>query len=188
MPVQFKTLKGDKPYVDGEGLFNDYGFPPDEEVSRELTEKATNYLSHWKGYEAVNLNTDSQSPNERLLAKHDIDRYFMELSDWSEKPENYEVPSDHIFNIVSELGRPYKADGVLIISGTRKLPSNAKVMSVVLSASLLWPILLVDTGDSFEGSIYEVPSGRIIWNVRDAPSMGAILEELESAVPEVMTR
>jgi hypothetical protein len=61
-------------------------------------------------------------------------------------------------------------------------------MAVVVSASLLWPVLFINTGVSFEGSIYEVHSGKIVWTVRDAPAMGTILEELESAVPEVMTR
>jgi hypothetical protein len=79
-------------------------------------------------------------------------------------------------------------DGVIVISGVNKFNSDAKATTVVLSASLLWPILLYDFGMSFNAHIFEVNTGKIVWKSSGASSIPLLFKKLENAIPKTMTR
>ncbi len=192
MPVQFETLIGDKPFFQHRSWWShtdsELGYSSDEEVSRRYLETAVDYLANWKGYEIIRLNPTDTAERHALFTSLEIENIAKDLMSWSEKPVDYETPAKNIIRITSKLGSATKADGILMISGVNKLPSDAKVAAVVLSASLLWPILFIDTGISFKAHIFEVNTGKVVWASSGAPSIPLLFEKLENAIPKVMTR
>ena len=192
IPVQFQTLKGDKPFFEHRTWIDhtdsELGYSSDEHAGDRFFETTVDYLSNWKGYEAINLSLSQIDINQAFLGTQDIKKYTQELYNWSANPENYENPTENIIKIITKLGKISNADGVLIISGVNKLPSDAKVAAVILSASLLWPILFFDTGISFQAHIFEVNTGKIVWKSSGAPSIQSLFKNLENAIPKAMTR
>lgn len=192
MPVQFQTLKGDEPFFEHRTFLDhkdsELGYSSDEQAGERLLGTTVDYLSNWKGYEVIICDQSQIHFNHVLIGTHNIKRYSQELFNWSSKPENYENPTENISEIIAKLGRASNTDGILIISGINKLPSDAKVGAVILSASLLWPILFIDAGMSYQAHIFEVNTGKIVWKSSGASSVQSLFKNLENAIPKAMTR
>ena len=191
MPVQFQTLIGGKPYFENRPWFGDppgLWYSSDKQASQHFYEIAADYLTNWKGYEVIRLNFDQMSTKQPFITNQDMESHTANLNIWSKKPENYSNPSENIIRIISTLGTVDHADGVIVISGVNKFNSDAKALAVILSASLLWPILLYDVGGSFDAYMYEVNTGKIVWKSSGAPSIPLLFKNLENAIPKTMTR
>ena len=191
LPVRFQTLIGDKPYFEHESM---WGKPPaiwyssDEQASQHFLKKALDYLSNWKGYEVINLTNNQFDTKHTTIAYQDIEKYTLDLNVWTEKLENYDNPSENIVRIISNLSTISNVDGVIVVSGVNKVNSDAKANAVILSASLLWPILLYDVGMSFNAHIFEVNTGKVVWKSTGASSIPLLFKKLENAIPKTMTR
>lgn len=202
LPVHFQTLKGGELFFEKNRSWLDHtdtelGYSSDELEGYRISELVVDYLSNWKGYEVINLNLYPFNSNHNFSIDQNNKRYVKDLFNWSEKADNYEKPTENIIKIIKELGGKYNVDGVLIVGGVRKLFSDWKNYSVILSAGLLMPIMHFDTCYSFQTYIFEVNTGKIVWTSRASidcglnPSIDSILwplNNLEQAIPKVMTR
>jgi hypothetical protein len=190
LPVQFKTLIGGKPYFENKPLWTppELGYSSDEHASQRYFDIAVKHLSNWKGYEVVNLESSLNDTDHPLITSQQIKNYTSDLHSWAYKTGNYENPSENIIEVISKLGNISNADGVLIISGVNKLNSDLKTSAIILSASLLWPILFYDYGFFFKATIFEVNTGKVIWKSTGASNITALFKKLENAIPKAMTR
>lgn len=171
-----------------------WGKPPaiwyssDEQASQHFLKETVDYLSNWKGYEVINLTNNQVDKIHATITYQNIENYTTDLNVWTENPENYDNPSENIVRIISNLSTISNVDGVIVISGVNKFNSDAKATAVVLSASLLWPILLYDVGMSFNAHIFEVNTGKVVWKSSGASSIPLLFKKLENAIPKTMTR
>lgn len=190
LPVRFQTFVGDKPYNEYKPILDKpkLWYSSDEQASQHFLKEAVDYLSNWKGYEVINLTNNQVDTKHTAITYQDIDNYTADLNDWTENPENYDNPSENIVRIISNLSTISNVDGVIVISGVNKFNSDAKATAVVLSASLLWPILLYDVGMSFNAHIFEVNTGKVVWKSSGASSIPLLFKKLENAIPKTMTR
>jgi len=190
LPVRFQTLIGDKSYFEYKSILDKpkLWYSSDEQASQHFLKETVDYLSNWKGYEVINLTNNQVDTKRATITYQDIENYTTDLNVWTERPENYDNPSENIVRIILNLSNISNVDGVIVISGVNKFNSDAKATAVVLSASLLWPILLYDFGMSFNAHIFEVNTGKIVWKSTGASSIPLLFKKLENAIPKTMTR
>ena len=190
LPVRFQALIGDKSYFEYKSILDKpkLWYSSDEQASQHFLKEAEDYLSNWKGYEVINLTNNQVDKKRATITYQDIENYTTDLNVWTERPENYNNPSENIVRIILNLSNISNVDGVIVISGVNKFNSDAKATAVVLSASLLWPILLYDFGMSFNAHVFEVNTGKIVWKSSGASSIPLLFKKLENAIPKTMTR
>jgi hypothetical protein len=148
-----------------------------------MLNSSLNLLKDWKGYE---LELYCAPPGASLDA----------LYGWAEEATFETAPPSETKELISALGRQCAADGVLVLRGYQKPPSTWVVALTILSASLTWPLLLIESDGQLKADIIEVQSGRLVWRSRQGmtdpskPLKGIDVESflwpLESAVPAVL--
>lgn|GEM_PF-5825471 len=164
--------------------------PEEEKIAKTTLRKATlDFLENFRGYEVVIQEESIQGPTDSATNL---------LFDWVEKGLIGVQPPTEVQTAVSTLSGQNKADGLLLVRGFQKPPSTWNVAAVCLTASLSWPLLLMEQKGYLSADIIEASSGRIVWRIRSpmldaskplsATQIQELLGSLERAVPEALTK
>lgn len=167
----------------------------EDAVSRELTSAALRVLSEYKGYEVIPLHLYEDMSPERLgVSAEELEKQIEALAEWARSSGDGQASPEQVARIVSSIGRPFNADGILIIQGSRRY-ANFTTLLTILTASLTWPLIFLEGKEELRADVYEVSTGKIVWRrIRtgpiawpDLPPLVAdLFRELEHAVPRAL--
>jgi hypothetical protein len=167
--------------------------PQKEEKYAALFRSAVqNYLVEKKGYDIEVLSKFDQSKREAL-------------GKWANESELGSIPPNNIKQIVDAIGRTCPCDGILILNAYQKPTSTWVIVSVIVTASLTWPLIFMENRWDLDAIIIETSSGKIVWRSHVSEHMFAndevnkelepffqglfssLVDSIEAAVPEVLT-
>ena len=160
---------------------------------------ATAFLRDWKGYEIITA-SEIQKPGGNGLprAQSQPDPALKPLYEWAMSSEVDSSPPAEVKDLVADLCRRFGADGVLVLQGFQKPPSTWNVATTMLTASLTWPLLLLEMKGGLQAHIYEGTGGGIVWrsslrlfDPSKPISLGEVeklLGSVENAVPAALIK
>ena len=94
---------------------------------------------------------------EELASLVDLaSRWALESADGAQPPEE-------VAAAVRRLAGAWNADGVLLLQVHQRYASTWNVVLVILTASLSWPLLLIEARSETRADLFEAASGEIVW-------------------------
>jgi len=166
-------------------------------ASEHMFDWAAQFLHDWRGYEVFGYKEPNTGLTEDLSSSLTTNEDSLkELYDWVDKSKvDLKLP-EKLYKFIESAGSQSKADGILVLQGYQKPPSSWVVLSVILSASLTWPLLFVDMEGELKAEIIGVHTGCLLWKSRmslfDASKQltqgefNRLLNPIENAVPLVL--
>ena len=156
-------------------------------LARLWARRSADFLSAAKGYDVVPLEDIGD------------DRPVLDaLTAWSADGHRDEIPPPETAQSVAALAERLSIDGFLVIHGLQRSPNVTTVLTI-LTASLTWPLIAVESRQAYEAAIVEAATGRIVWRAnvwRASPLLGDphvvklepkdLFDGIEHAVPAVL--
>ena len=147
------------------------------------------YLSAAKGYEVIRL--EGHGEDHAALAS---------LAAWAMDAGRDQTPPPELAQATAALARRLSVDGFLVVRGLQRSPNVTSVLAL-LTASLSWALIPLESRQEYRGVIVEGASGRLVWRAnvwqasieigdaherfRIAPAR--LFENIEHAVPAALT-
>ena len=142
-------------------------YTPEEyenDIKKVLLSETISQLNDWKGYNASSFDVYRAMVQEKFrISSEQLQKNLVTLADWVKKLSTEAEPPEEITNLVSEIGLVLNVDGIVIIQGFEK-PANLTGVLTLLTATLAWPLTLLEADNKLRADIYEVSSGRIVWS------------------------
>jgi hypothetical protein len=144
------------------------------------------FLTGAKGYEVVRV----EDLGEELAV---LDA----LAVWAAAAEADQMAPPETARAAAAAGQRLSVDGFLIIRGLERAP-NVTTILTILTASLTWPLILLENRQEYRAVIVEAATGRIVWranvwqssismdNPRPKLMPEALFRDIEHAVPKVL--
>lgn len=130
---------------------------------RTLASETHQNLAIEKGYEVIPLDLYLDMSRAKLdLSPEELEKRVLTLSDWAKASPDGADPPEGVVHSVARIGKPFDADGILVVQGYSD-PADKSLILTVLTASLTWPLILLNNDWGLRADLYEVSSGRIIW-------------------------
>lgn len=128
-----------------------------------LRDLALAELRDARGYDVVLpevlLGAEERSdPSEEELASL-VDR----AARWAHGSPDGASPPEDVVAAVRRLAGAWNADGLLLLQVHQRYASTWNVVLVVLTASLSWPLLLLEARSEARADLFEAASGEIVW-------------------------
>jgi len=110
-----------------------------------------------------------------------------------ESPDGASPPED-VAAAVRRLAGAWNADGILLLQVHQRYASTWNVVLVMLTASLSWPLLVIEARSETRADLFEAASGEIVWRrsrreidrSREDLLVGDVLAPIEPALPAAM--
>ena len=152
----------------------------------EFSRISANYLVHTKGYELAALQAGTSTTSSKAMHE-DSENHVRVLLSWAAESPDGADPPDKVVAGAKTLGDLANVDGILLLQGWGKALSDEAILTVILTASLAWPILIAGTKVSLSADLYEVSSGRIVWRSRATSNNADHLYDLRGSTPRPST-